>query len=642
MIRVVVSVNTIELFSVDDINAYIQGEHDRAFEIFGAHFCELDGEKGCRFAVWALRAKRVQLVGDFNDWNSEKTPMYPLSDTGVFFVFVPEVQRYAHYKYLITSDTGEVLEKADPYAFFAQQPMNNASRVTSLEYEWGDKEHMKTRSKENLLSEPMNIYEVHMGSWKRKENGDTYTYRELAEPLLDYVCEMGYTHIELMPITEYPLDDSWGYQVTGYYAPTSKYGEPQDFMYFIDTCHQRGISVILDWVPSHFPKDAFALARFDGHPLYEYADSRIGEHKQWGTLVFDYGKKPVVNFLISNAVFWAEKYHIDGFRVDAVSSIIYLDYMREEFFKNIYGGNENLEALEFLKRLNITMNQKFPEIVMIAEEATDWNGITKSVKEGGLGFDFKWNMGWMNDTLRYIMRNPLQRKYHHDELTFSLMYAFKENYILPLSHDEVVHSEFSMIGKMPGDYWQQFANLRLLYGYMYTHPGKKLMFMGNEFAQFIEWKYYDELEWFMLEYDPHKKMHRYVKELNHFYKENSPLWENEGGWDGFEWLNPNDNEKSIISYVRYDMKKENHLVVICNFTPTAYEDYRVGVPVEGKYIELLNSDRDEYGGSGVTNNVVFDTQGIPWDGKEQSMAFRLPPLSCVILGQEAKNKNIKD
>lgn len=631
------------LYSKEDLARFLSGVNYRAFQLFGVHFCHMNGSDGCRFAVWAPHAKEVFLIGDFNHWEIGKTKMYRLWDTGVFSAFIPSVQEYAHYKYAIITQDGRSLVKADPYAFFFEQPMNNASRVVSLDYLWNDADYMAARDESRSLSKPMNIYEVHLGSWRRGKDGEPLNYRDLASPLLDYMEEMHYTHLEIMPITEFPLPASWGYQTSGYFAPTSKYGTCQDFMYFIDQCHQRNIPVILDWVPSHFPKDAFALARFDGSPLYEYADPRVGEHKQWGTLVFDYEKKEVVNFLLSSAVFWAEYYHIDGFRVDAVSSMIYLDYMRSFFIKNRYGGTENLEALDFLRMLNSVMHREFPSVLMIAEESSEWRGITWPVTKGGLGFDFKWNMGWMNDTLRYMGRDAVYRKSHHNELTFSMVYAFNERYILPFSHDEVVHSEGSMIEKMSGDYWQKFANLRLLYGYMYAHPGKKLLFMGNEFAQFIEWKYYDELEWFMLRYNSHQKMQDYVKELNLFYKQTPALWEEEMSWDGFQWINADDNANSTLSFLRWDSQKTSPLIVVCHFTPDAKEDYRIGVPAPGEYEEAWNSDHRRFGGSGVLNHGFFVTEDIPWDGYAQSFAFRCPPLACVYFRKirSCQNKKVR-
>ena len=592
------------------------------------------------FRVWAPNAISVSVVGDFNNWDNSKNPMNRL-EGGVWEATVKGVKKYDAYKYAVTSEGGKTVYKSDPYARHFEAAPGNASKVYSDKYEWQDDAWRKEQAAKNILEAPVNIYEVHSGSWKRFDDGNTYDYVTLAKNLAKYVKEMRYTHIELMPVTEHPFEGSWGYQATGYFAPTSRYGTPEDFKKFVDIMHNAGIGVILDWVPAHFPKDEFGLYRFDGTPCYEYADWRKGEHKEWGTCVFDYGRPEVRSFLISSAVYWLKEYHIDGLRVDAVASMLYLDYNRQggEWMPNIYGGRENLEAVELLKLLNTAAFKANPSVMMIAEESTAWPMVTKPAEDGGLGFNFKWNMGWMNDMLRYMSLDPLFRKHNHDCLTFSFFYAFSENFVLPISHDEVVHGKCSMIGKMPGEYEDKFNNLRAFYAYMMAHPGKKLLFMGQEFAQFIEWNYKQPIDWLLLDYDAHNKTKRYVKDLNQFYLKNKPLWEVDYSWEGFSWISNDDNSQSIISFRRMD-KEGNEIICVCNFVPVARENYRIGVPKKGVYRQIFSSDLVEYGGTSE-ELTSYTSEKISMHGYENSISIDIPALSVTyykVPKSRSKNK----
>ena len=609
-----------------------QGNNFEAYRFFGAHMERQGDREGVVFRTWAPHAKAVCIVGDFNSWVPGSHPMQQLEDTGVWEAFVPGIQEYDVYKYCITTQSDELLFKADPYAFHAETRPSNGSKVYNLEgYQWQDGEWEAKQKKADPINGPMNIYELHAGSWKVKENGDPYNYSELADQLIPYLQYMGYTHVELLPVTEHPFDGSWGYQVTGYFAPTSRYGTPKDFMNFVDKCHQAGIGVIMDWVPAHFPKDAFGLYMYDGAPCYEDPNPRRGEHKEWGTMVFNYGMPEVESFLVSSALFWIEQYHIDGLRVDAVASMLYLDYNRRdgEWEANIHGGKENLEAIAFLRKLNSTVLGRHPHKLMIAEESTAWPMVSKPAEDGGLGFNFKWNMGWMNDMLSYMSTDPLFRAGNHNKVTFSFFYAFSENFVLPISHDEVVHGKGSLINKMPGEYQDKFANLRTFYGYMMAHPGKKLLFMGQEFAQFSEWNEAKGLDWMLLEYDSHRQMEAYVRDLNHFYTEHPELWEVDYSWEGFQWIVPDDNQQSVIAFLRRDAKGKM-IMVVCNFNPIQRVDYQMGVPNPGTYKELLNSDDVKYGGGGV-HNPAKRTRKKPMHGFDQSIQLTLPPLSTVYL-----------
>jgi len=590
------------------------------------------------FRVWAPNAKAVSVVGDFNSWDESKAPMTNIGN-GIWETEISGVCDFDAYKYAVFGADNKTVLKSDPFARHFETAPHNASKIyKDKKHTWRDKEWKKQQKDKNVYESPINIYELHLGSFMRYDDGNTLDYVTCAKKLSEYVKKMGYTHIELMPVTEHPFEGSWGYQVSGYFAPTSRYGTPDDFKEFVDIMHEAGIGVILDWVPAHFPKDEFGLYRFDGSPCYEYSDVRKGEHKEWGTCVFDYGKPQVMSFLISSAVFWLKEYHIDGIRVDAVASMLYLDYGRKdgEWLPNSYGGRENLEAVELLKRINIAAFNANSSVLMIAEESTAWPLVTKPPHDGGLGFNFKWNMGWMNDMLRYMSLDPLFRKNNHDCLTFSFFYAFSENFILPISHDEVVHGKCSMINKMPGEYDQKFNNLRAFYAYMMAHPGKKLLFMGQEFAQFIEWNYEQELDWFLLEYDTHRNMQKFVKDLNNFYLENPPLYEIDYSWEGFSWISSDDNQQSIISFRRID-KSGNEIICVCNFVPVARENYRIGVPKKGTYRVAFCSDYKKYGGSTEKIERV-KSEEIPFHGYDNSVSLYIPPMSVTYYKAPIKRK----
>lgn len=625
----------INIFTDQDIYLFKEGNHFRLYEKMGAHVIEHEGVRGVYFAVWAPNAESVSVIGDFNGWNKDKDPLSPRWDgSGIWEGFIPNLDKGTIYKYHIRSRFNHYeVDKADPFAFYSEVPPKTASVIWDLNYEWNDEEWMRNRYRHNRLDAPISIYEVHLGSWRRVITGGNrpLTYRELAAQLVDYVKDMGFTHVEFLPVMEHPFYGSWGYQVTGYFAPTSRYGTPQDFMYLIDCLHQAGIGVILDWVPSHFPSDEHGLAYFDGTHLYSHADPRKGFHPHWYSYIFNYGRYEVRNFLISSALFWLDKYHVDGLRVDAVASMLYLDYGRQEgeWIPNEYGGRENLEAISFLKRLNEMVYKEYPDTQTIAEESTAWPMVTRPTYVGGLGFGMKWNMGWMHDTLDYFSKDPIFRKYHHNQLTFSIWYAFSENFLLPLSHDEVVHGKGSLIGKMPGDEWQRNANLRLLFGYMYGHPGKKLLFMGGEIGQWKEWNHEEGLEWFVLEYPFHRGIRDWVKDLNHLYRNEPALYELDFSPDGFEWVDFHDWQQSIISFIRKGKERDKSILIVCNFTPLPRYNYLVGVPEGGFWKELLNSDSEFYSGSGMGNGGGAVTTSIPWNGRPYSLSLTLPPLSVI-------------
>ena len=620
--------------STVDFPLYVfhHGRNFKAYEFFGAHPYKEEGRKGYCFRVWAPHAEEVSVVGDFNEWDPEANKMTRLLDGETFELEIDGLKGYCVYKYCIRTKDGRFLYKADPYAFHAETPSKTASKTYDLEgYRWGDKEYLKKRREKNIYSSPMNIYEVNALSWRQYGDGNYFDFNKLIEELIPYVKEMGYTHIEFMPLCEYPYDGSWGYQVTGYYAITSRLGTPHDFMRLVDECHKNGIGVIMDWVPAHFPKDAHGLYEFDGQPLYESSQWDRQEHKSWGTRRFDYGRNEVLSFLISNAIFFFDKFHIDGLRVDAVASMLYLDYDKRpgEWLPNKYGENKNLEAIEFLQRLNSTVFAAYPDALIIAEESTAWPLVTKPVDIGGLGFNFKWNMGWMNDVLDYMQTDPYFRKGNHNKLTFAMMYAFTENYVLPISHDEVVYGKRSLINKMPGTYEEKFANVRAFMGYMMSHPGKKLLFMGCEFGQFNEWNYKSGQEFFLKEYPMHQKLSDMNAFLNHFYAETPAFYEIEDSWDGFEWIAPNDSDRNILAYMRRDREGNSYLVVI-NFSGTKAEGYRLGVP-KGKYKVVFNTDNPKFGGEGEMGKRIFNTERKPSHGKEYSIKIELPKLTCVYL-----------
>ena len=616
------------------------------YEKLGAHPMTVQGVEGVNFAVWAPNALRVSVVGDFNRWDGRTCQMHCL-DSGIFELFIPGLKAGNLYKYEIKAKGGLTYLKADPYANAAQMRPDTASVVADLrDYEWQDQEWMRTRGEKQGYQDPMFIYEVHLGSWKKPKEGEKefYNYRELAPLLAEYVKDMGYTHVELMPVMEHPLDESWGYQVTGYYAPTSRYGSPQDFMYFMDYMHREGIGVILDWVPAHFPRDTFGLSAFDGTCLYEHQDPRKGFHPHWGTLIYNYGRPEVKNFLIANALFWADKYHADGIRMDAVASMLYLDYGKQdgEWVANIYGGNENLEAIEFLKHLNSIFKKKYPSALLIAEESTAWPKITGDLEDEGLGFDYKWNMGWMNDFLNYMKYDPVYRGSHHDELTFSMIYNYSERFLLSLSHDEVVHGKGTLVQKMPGEYEQKLSNLRLAYGYLTAHPGKKLLFMGQEFGQDMEWDEKKELDWEALEYPAHTQMKDYVKALLHLYRSCPALYRDDFKTEGFEWINCLEWEKNLLVFLRKTEKEEDTLLVVCNFSNVVYEDYQVGVPYPGKYKEIFNSDSAVYGGAGNVNPRVKMSRDQECDERKQSIKIKVPPLGISIFQYTKVVEKISD
>ena len=623
-----------------DLYLLAEGTHYRAYEKLGTHFTEKDGKRGVQFAVWAPNAKRVSIIGDFNNWNPNTSVMQP-STAGIWEGFVPDIGQGASYKYHIESRYRDYkVDKADPYGFASEIRPQTASRVWNLEnYSWHDESWMKNRTNTNSLSSPLSFYEVHLGSWKRalEENNRWLSYRELAPLLADYVHDAGFTHIEFLPVMEHPFDGSWGYETLGYFAPTSRFGTPDDFMYLVDYLHQRGIGVVLDWVPAHFPKDEAGLGYFDGSHLYEHEDPRQGEHPDWNTFVFNYGRNEVQNFLISNALFWMDKYHVDGLRVDAVASMLYLDYGRREgeWIPNRFGGKENLDAIHFLRTLNEHVYGAYPDTMMIAEESTSWPQVSRPIYLGGLGFGLKWNMGWMHDVLNYMSQDPVYRNYHHNEITFSLVYAFAENFVLPFSHDEVVYGKGSMIRKMPGDDWQKFANLRLLYGFMFGHPGKKLLFMGDEFGQWSEWNHDASLEWNLLEHPSHAGLKRWVRDLNTLYRGEPLLHTMDFNSAGFEWVDCKDFQRSIISFLRRGQNPNDQLLFVCNFTPVVRQNYRVGVPLEGHWKEILNSDAPLYGGSGQGNFGGLSTVPLPIHGRPFSLNMTLPPLGIVIFRPES-------
>ena len=627
-----------EQLAITELDAYLfgQGTHYEIYNKMGAHVGVKDGKEGVYFAVWAPAAREVYVIGEFNNWNAYGYDMKKISDGGIYDLFIPGAKAGDMYKFLIISQSGEALYKADPYANQAQLRPETASIVADLSgYEWKDSEWVEKKKTENHLKAPLSIYECHLGSWKKKDDGTEdgfYTYRELAPELAKYVSDMGYTHIELMGIAEYPYDGSWGYQVTGYYAPTARYGTPKDFMYFVDYMHEKGIGVILDWVPAHFPKDEHGLGRFDGQPLYEHPDPRRGEHPHWGTYIFNYGKREVENFLVANGLFWLKEFHVDGLRVDAVASMLYLDYGKDdgEWLPNEKGGNENYDAINLFRHMNEQFEKQCPGTEIIAEESTAWAGVTSPVSMNGLGFLFKWNMGWMNDFLEYMKLDPYFRANNHGKLTFSMQYAYSENFIQVLSHDEVVHGKCSMIEKMPGEYEEKFANLRTAYGFMYGHPGKKLLFMGQEFAQFREWSEKRSLDWELLDYDMHQKMQAYVRELNKLYEKYDAMYVNDCEPIGFEWMSCDNADMSTVSFVRRGSSAKNQLLFVCNFTPVSYEKYRTGVPCAGDYVKVLSSDDEKFGGTGANIKKTIKAEKIECEGKDYSIEFNLPPMSVTV------------
>ncbi|MCB0580053.1 MAG: 1,4-alpha-glucan branching protein GlgB [Phaeodactylibacter sp.] len=629
-----------------DTGLFGAGKHYKIYEKLGSHIIEVDGQWGTYFAVWAPNAQAVSVIGNFNYWNRDSHPLAARWDSsGIWEGFIPGIGKGELYKYHIHAKDGRHLQKGDPFALFWEIPPNTASIVWDLDYEWKDKAWMDNRKNISGLDKPYSVYEVHIGTWKKIHGGTrSLSYKELADELVDYVRDMGFTHVEFLPVMEHPYFPSWGYQITGYFAPTSRFGTPQDFMYLMDALHQAGIGVILDWVPSHFPNDAHGLADFDGTHLYDHADPRKGFHPDWKSCIFNYGRNEVRSFLISNALFWLDRFHIDGLRVDAVASMLYLDYSREagEWIPNEFGGNENMEAISFLKEFNETVYQEFPDAITIAEESTAWTGVSRPTYTGGLGFGQKWMMGWMHDTLSYFKHDPIHRQYHHNEITFSLVYAFSENFMLPLSHDEVVHGKGSLIQRMPGDEWQRFANLRLLFGYMFTHPGTQLLFMGGEFGQTSEWNIEKGLEWWLTEFAYHNGMQKWIKELNQYYRNSPALVEKQFNPEGFQWIDHGDYQNSSLSYLRYGNDKEKPVAVICNFTPVVRENYKIGLPLAGSWKEVLNSDGEEYGGSGaVQNKGPLKTVQETWHGRPYNVSLNLPPLSVVVLELDKKAESAK-
>ena len=617
-----------------DLHLLGEGTHLRLWEKLGAHRVTMDGIEGVGFAVWAPNARSVRVVGDFNSWDGRLHPMRSLGSSGIWEIFIPDISDGHFYKYEVVSAQGALVLKTDPFAFFTEKPggpFGGTCIVFTSDYSFTDYEWVRERETTEAYTQPMSVYEVHLGSWRRGTDGEPLNYRELATLLADYCTEMGFTHVELMPVAEHPFTGSWGYQVSNYFAPTARYGTPDDFRYFVDTLHQAGIGVIVDWVPAHFPNDEWALARFDGTALYEHVDPKKGEHPDWGTLVFNYGRNEVRNFLISNALYWVEEFHVDGLRVDAVASMLYLDYSRKEgeWVPNQFGGRENLEAIEFIKQLNQAVHAEHPGVLMIAEESTAWPAVSQPVHLGGLGFGFKWNMGWMHDTLSYFSKEPIYRRYHHNNLTFSLMYAFSENFVLPLSHDEVVHGKGSMIGKMPGDDWQRFANLRSLYAYMWAHPGKQLMFMGGELAQYREWDHDSSLDWHLFDYPAHRGVQTLIRDLNRVYRDSPALWRLDHSPEGFRWIDANDADNNVLSFFRTDGKE--HLVCVCNLSPVPRTGFRLGLPKAGTYHEVVNTDAETYGGTNVGNMGVVEAEPVSWHGLEHSALITLPPLGVVWL-----------
>jgi len=618
-----------------DLHLFAEGTHYRAWEKLGSHRVTFEGLSGVHFAVWAPNAQRVSVIGDFNRWDGRANPMRKLVPSGAWEIFIPELGDRTCYKFEIRTSGGHLLHKTDPYGRYFEVPPNTASVVFEERYSWRDGDWMRDRPSFDAWRErPMSVYEVHPGSWRRipDEGSRFLTYRELAETLVPYVREMGYTHIELMPVMEHPFGGSWGYQVIGFFAPTSRFGTPDEFRYFVDECHRHGLGVILDWVPGHFPKDRHGLAEFDGTALYEHADPRKGEHQDWGTLIFNYGRNEVRTFLLSNALFWLEEFHVDGLRVDAVASMLYLDYSREhgQWIPNQFGGRENLEAVDFLKQLNMLTHGRVPGTITVAEESTAWPAVSRPVYVGGLGFSYKWNMGWMHDMLEYIKQDPVHRRWHHNQVTFSMLYAFTENFVLPFSHDEVVHGKRAMLDKMPGDLWQKHANLRALYGYMFAHPGKKLMFMGSEFGQWREWNYDTSLDWHLLQYAEHQGLRQWVQDLNHTYQRESSLHEVDFDYAGFQWIDCCDNENSVMSFLRRAKNPNDFTVIVTNFTPVPRLDYRVGVPEGGWYDELLNSDSARYSGGNMGNGGGANAEPRPMHGFDYSMSLTVPPLGFLL------------
>ena len=622
-----------------DIYLFHEGTLFESYKLLGAHVLSGTDFQGVRFAVWAPHAKQVSVVGNFNNWNGYQNQMERINHSGIWVLFVSELSHGDIYKYEITGPDGHKELKADPYAFYTELRPATASVIYKLNsYEWQDHQWMAQRVKKDIYHKPMMIYEVHLASWKQKKGGEFHTYQELADELVDYAVDNNFTHIELMPVMEHPFDGSWGYQITGFFSATSRYGTPEQLMYFIDRCHQKGLGVILDWVPAHFCKDIQGLGRFDGTPLYESADPLRAERPIWGTYSFDYSKPEVVSFLISNAMFWMDVYHVDGFRVDAVSSIVYLNHDNPlpVKLKNQYGGEENVEAVQFLKKLNETIFQKYPNALMMAEEATDWPLVTSPTSQGGLGFNYKWNMGWANDVLKYMKLDVNERQKHHQLLTFSFCYAFSENYVLPFSHDEMVHGKRSLVNKMPGNYWQKFANLRLLMGYLFVHPGKKLLFMGSEFGQFDEWKFKDELDWMLLDFDSHRNFFHYFKQLNRFYQETNSLWRLDHEQEGFEWIDADNANQSVITFMRKGKRKGDYCVIVCNFSADVYHNYRIGIPSIGTYFEAFTSDSSSFGGSNQLNSSAIQSNKMPHHNQPCSMEITVPPLGITIFMKQTK------
>ena len=625
----------VSLLTEHDIYLFREGRHFRLYDKLGAHMHVADGVAGVHFAVWAPNARRVAVIGDFNGWRAETHPLFPRQDdSGIWEGFIPGVSRGARYKYHLTSQQGNYqVEKTDPFARHTEVPPRTASVVWELDYRWDDQAWMQERARANALNAPLSIYETHLGSWRRvpEEGNRSLSYREQASQLADYVRDMGFTHVELMPVTEHPFYGSWGYQTTGYFAPTARYGTPQDFMHLVDRLHQNGVGVILDWVPSHFPTDEHGLVYFDGTYLFEHADPKRGYHQEWSSSIFNYGRHEVRSILISSGMFWLDKYHVDGLRVDAVASMLYLDYARQpgEWIPNEHGGKEDIQAVQFLRDLNEAVYRDHPDTQTIAEESTAWPMVSRPTWLGGLGFGMKWNMGWMHDTLNYFSRDPVYRKFHHDQLTFSIWYAFHENFVLPFSHDEVVHGKGSLLGRMPGDDWQKFANLRLLFGYMYGHPGKKLLFMGCEFGQWREWNHDQSLDWHLLEHAPHRGIQSWVRDLNQLYRHEPALHARDFDRNGFEWADLHDWEHSIISFCRRGESPDDLMLVVCNFTPVPQVNYRVGVPRGGRWAEALNSDAAVYGGSGLGNLGGVEAAPVPAHGRDYSLALTLPPLATL-------------